>query len=150
MGIFAANKFEPKPQPNAAQSATRVSTRPQNAPSIGIDHAIQLMRSLPTDQNADLVVRVLSATLESLHIRVADIVEDAGRRQNELETRVNQLKTEIAALEKEVDLRVDEIRRLEAAHEETTRVKNHLERKPVIVQTEEERPTRLVIEPPST
>jgi hypothetical protein len=131
MGIFGAKKEEVRAVPNVAPSATRVSTRPADAPQIGIDHAIELMRTLPTDENADLVVRVLTATLESLNIRVADIVEDAGRRQTELQTRVNQLKTEIAALEKEMELRVDEIRRLEAAHEETTQVKDHLERKQV-------------------
>jgi hypothetical protein len=86
-----------------------------------------LMRQLPTDKNVDLVVTVLKTTLESLHIRVVDIIADATRRQHDLEGRVSQLKSEIAALQQEVGKREEEITRLEAAHAETTKVKEHLE-----------------------
>jgi hypothetical protein len=95
---------------------------------VGIDHAIRLMRSLPQrDKDIPLVVRVLKTTLESLNIRVADIIADAKRRQQELEARVAHLKGEISSLEKEVERRVEEIRQLEAAHSETTKVKDRLE-----------------------
>jgi hypothetical protein len=61
---------------------------------LGIDHAIELIRSLPTDKNVDLVVKVLKTTLESLGIRVAEIVLDAAQRQKDIQTRVGQLKSE--------------------------------------------------------
>jgi len=114
-----------------APSDPRASGAPgpvKGAPHVGIDHAINLMRSLPTAQNVDLVVTVLKATLESLNIRVVDIVNDASQRQRDIEGRVVALKADVKRLEGEIEARVDEIRRLEAAHEETTRVKDYLEK----------------------
>jgi hypothetical protein len=50
----------------------------------GIAEAIQLLRSLPADQSSELVVRVVRATLASLDVHLADIVEDATRKQKHL------------------------------------------------------------------
>jgi hypothetical protein len=94
---------------------------------VGIDHVVQLMRSLEPSDNVELVAHVMRMTLESLNIRVADIIQDGGHRLQELEKRIAELRTEIAALQRELELRAEEIRRLEAAHAETTRVKNHFE-----------------------
>jgi hypothetical protein len=139
MGLFSATKKDEKsatvePATTSSTNGNPVSgTRMSGSPpgysggKVGIDHAIQLMRSLPTDKNVDLVVTVLKTTLESLGIRVTDIVQDASNRQQELEKRVAQLKSEISALEKEVDARVQEITKVEAAHSETTRVREYLE-----------------------
>lgn len=137
MGLFSSVKKDekssgaetPVTSPSIGPtSGTHSKTPPAfNGTRVGIDHAIQLMRSLPTDKNVDLVVTVLKTTLESLGIRVADIVQDAANRQQELEARVAQLKAEIAALEKEVDIRVQEITKVEAMHSETTRVREYLE-----------------------
>jgi cell division protein FtsB len=112
---------------NDTASGTKVSSAPAVGRRVGVDHAIQLMRSLPTDKNISLVVTVLKTTLESLGIRVADIVQDAANRERELERRTAQLKAEIANLEKEVDQRVQEITKIEAVHTETTRVRDYLE-----------------------
>src|SRR5204863_266091 len=46
-----------------------------SAPAYGIGDAIQLMRSLPTDGNADLVTRVVRVTLGSVNVRLEDIIE---------------------------------------------------------------------------
>lgn len=143
MGFFGTKKADEKSAevPPASEKSIApppvVSSRPSGpmptpvAPGVtsgvGIDHAIQLMRTLPTDKNVELVVTVLKTTLESLGIRVADIIADAVKRQQDIETRVGQLRGEISALEKEVDLRVKEIARLEAAHAETTKVKTYLQ-----------------------
>src|SRR5262249_4448245 len=110
-------------------SSPRVSGRPvpAPAPAVGIDHAIQLIRSLPMRENAPLVVRALTTTLESLNIHVADIVQDAARRQQDIESRISALKGEIGALNKEIESRSNEILRLEAAHAETTKVKDYLQ-----------------------
>jgi len=54
----------------------------------GINAAIQLMRSLPVDQNPELVVTVIKTTLESLRVKVPDIIADATRKQADLERRV--------------------------------------------------------------
>jgi hypothetical protein len=132
MAIFGAKDkasvpVPPNSQPGGHSSPPRAGGAAQaETPRVGIDHAITLMRSLPTAQNVELVVVVLKTTLESLNIRVVDIVNDASRRLHDIENRVATLKGEIKTLEGEVEGRVNEIRRLEAAHEETTRVKEYL------------------------
>ena len=93
----------------------------------GIDQAIQLMRSLPVDQNVELVVTVIKTTLESLRVKVADIITDADRKTKDLEERVGNLKRAIADFEKEIETRREEIGRLEADHKETTNVRARLE-----------------------
>ncbi|MBX7114328.1 MAG: hypothetical protein K1X64_08365 [Myxococcaceae bacterium] len=114
----------------AAQAAPPAAAAPKAAPTFGIEETIQLMRTLPTDQNVDLVMIVVKTTLASLKVNVQDIIADAARRQGELETRVATLKSEIANFEKEIENRRKEIGSLEATHAETTKVKGHLERAP--------------------
>jgi hypothetical protein len=96
-------------------------------PHYGIEQAIQLMRHLPVDQNPALVVAVIKGTLESLRVKVSDIIQDASRKQKDLEDRVGNLKRAIADFEKEIDTRKEEIARLEADHKETTAVRGRLE-----------------------
>src|SRR5262245_59018137 len=99
----------------------------EERPHYGIDQAIELMRALPVDQNVELVVQVIKTTLESLKVRVTDIIDDASRKQKRLEDRVAILKAEISDLEKEIQQRKDEIARHEADHSETSAVKARLE-----------------------
>jgi hypothetical protein len=96
-------------------------------PTYGINQAIQLMRSLPADQNPELVVIVIKATLESLKVKVSDIISDADRKTKDLEERVSNLKRAIADFEKEIETRKEEIGRLEADHTETSAVRQRLE-----------------------
>jgi hypothetical protein len=133
MALFGTKKEDmpPAPPPAINRGGPSFEPRASGAPGpvrVGIDHAINLMRSLPTAQDIDLVVTVLKTTLESLNIRIADIVNDASQRQHDIENRVVALKAEIQKLEGEVEARLGEIRRLEAAHEETTRVKEYLQK----------------------
>ena len=104
-----------------------VEAEPPPKPTYGIDQAIQLMRSLPVDQNTSLVVTVIKTTLESLQVRVPDIIADASRKQADLEKRVENLSKEIGDFEKEIAQRKEEIARLEEDHRETTRAKERLE-----------------------
>jgi hypothetical protein len=107
------------------------STKPATATTppkrFGIDRAIQLMRSLPTEQNPELVAMVITSTLESLEMNVSDIIEDARSRQADLEARIGGIKAKNIALEKEIELGVDEIVKLEASLAETLSVKERLE-----------------------
>ena len=96
-------------------------------PHYGIEQAIQLMRALPVDQNPALVVAVIKTTLESLKVKVSDIINDAARKQKDLEDRVSNLKRAIADFEKEIETRREEIGRLEADHKEMTAVRGRLE-----------------------
>ena len=116
----------------SSQAPAQAHAQPQEDephPSYGIEQAIQLMRALPpsSDENVGLVVTIIKTTLESLKVKVSDIIEDAGRKQKDLEGRVSNLKQQISDFEKEIQTRKDEIGRLEADHAETTSVKGRLE-----------------------
>jgi hypothetical protein len=93
----------------------------------GIDRAIQLMRSLPTEQNPELVAMVIASTLESLDMNVSDIIEDADTRQLELEARIGTIKARNSELEREIELGVDEIVKLEASLAEAMSVKERIQ-----------------------
>ena len=119
----------PTPQRAAHQPVDKAPPRedPPVTVEYGINMAIQLMRSLPVDQNPELVVTVIKTTLESLRVKVSDIIADGTRKQADLEKRVEMLTKEIADFEKEIHQRKQEISRLEADHLETTSVKERLE-----------------------
>lgn len=92
----------------------------------GIDKAIELMRTLP-QENIELVVQVVKFSLESVGIHLPTIIQDAMRRQNDLQGRIAALKAEIADLEAEIKSRRDEIAKHETDHKETSMVRDRLE-----------------------
>src|SRR5438552_1601216 len=75
----------------------------------GIAEAIQLLRGLPVDQNAELVVRVVRSTLESLNVHLPDIIEDASRKLHGIQERVTAVHGQVAELEKQLEARRQEI-----------------------------------------
>jgi hypothetical protein len=93
----------------------------------GIAEAIQLMRGLPVDQNPDLVVRVVRATLASLSVHLADIIDDATRKQKATQERIAAEHGKVAELEKQLAEHRKEIGALEADLKETTSVKERLQ-----------------------
>jgi hypothetical protein len=111
--------------PAQPQQQHHVDDEPR--PHYGIEQAITLMRALPMDQNPELVVAVIKTTLESLKVKVSDIIVDADKKTKDLEERVSNLKRAIADFEKEIETRKEEIARLEADHKETTGVRARLE-----------------------
>ena len=70
----------------------------------GIDQAIQLLRTLPVDQNANLVIRVVRSTLASLNVHLPDIIEDATRKQQTVEESMAAVRSKIAEIEKQLDM----------------------------------------------
>ena len=92
----------------------------------GIDKAIELMRTLPSE-NIELVVQVVKFSLQSVGIQLPTIIEDAIRRQKDIQGRIGVLRTEIADLESEIKTRKDEIDRLDSEHRETSMVRERLE-----------------------
>ena len=92
----------------------------------GIDDAIKLMRTLPVEENEGLVVRVMKTTLESLKVRIGDIVDDALKRQDVLGKKVADYRAQIASFEREIEARRHEISRLEEELTEVTKVKDRL------------------------
>jgi chromosome segregation ATPase len=113
--------------PAAAPGRTRAPSESEaDAAGFGIDKAIQLMRTLPTD-NIELVVQVVKLTLESTRIKISTIIDDASRRQEDIQGRIKVLKEEIAEFEKEIAQRREEIGGLEADFAETSTVKDRLQ-----------------------
>ena len=113
----------PLPPPAATVSPSRAPVKAD--PDYGINKAIELMRMLP-DDNVELVVRVVKTTLESTDIDVGNIINDATRKQGQIEARVDVLKKQIAGLESEIATFRSEITTLEADHKETSTVKDRL------------------------
>jgi hypothetical protein len=104
----------------------RYGARPTSAPApYGIDEAVALMRSLP-DENIELVVQVVRQTLESAHIDIRAILQDAASRQEAAQARMQVLRDGIAELEAEIEKRRGEIAQLEAEDREITQVKERL------------------------
>jgi hypothetical protein len=93
----------------------------------GIAETIQLMRSLPADQNGELVVRVVRATLASLNVRLPEIIEDASRKEKFVRERIADFHVKNAELEKQLEAHRQEIALLEADLKETTEVKDRLQ-----------------------
>ena len=110
-------------RPDSEQQPVKTSAAPPTAgsrPGYGIEEAIQLMRTLPTNQNTDLVVRVVRATLGSLDVHLPDIIEDASRKQKSVQEGIAGVRGKIADLEKQLDVHRREIAALEADLTETT------------------------------
>jgi hypothetical protein len=111
----------PEPRPVPALPPQRTT------PRYGIDDAIKLMRTLPVDENVDLVVRVIKRTLESLSVRVPDILEDAQKRQESLRSKIAEHHGAIMQLERDIEGRRQEIARLDDELAETTTVRERLQ-----------------------
>ncbi len=85
------------------------------------------MRSLPVDQNVDLIVQVIRATLASMNVKVQDIIEDAIRKEKATEAGISALHGKVADLERELEARRQDILGLEVDLKETTAVKERLQ-----------------------
>jgi hypothetical protein len=123
MSLFA------KKQENGEQKVTTEGSggATVGGPRYGIAEAIALLRGLPSDQNGELVVRVVRATLASLDVRLPDIIEDASRKQKVTQEKIAAEHAQVAELEKQLDSHRKEIAALEADLKETTTVKDRLQ-----------------------
>jgi hypothetical protein len=93
----------------------------------GIEQTIQLLRSLPADQNANLVIRVVRATLASLNVRLSDIVGDGTRKQQTIEKHIATVRSKIVELEGQLETQRQELAALDADLKETIGVKEQLQ-----------------------
>jgi hypothetical protein len=111
------------------------------ADDYGIEKAIELMRTLPSE-NVELVVKVVKFSLESVGIKLPTIIEDAARRQKDIQGRIAVRKAEIADLEQEIKVRKEEIDALEFDYLETTTVRERLELAESLGQRKEAEPAQ--------
>lgn len=129
MSIFAKKQDWDRDHKVTADAApTPAATHTARGSShYGIAEAIQLLRGLPVDQNVDLVVRVVRATLASLNVHLADIIEDATKKQKATQDKIASEHAKVADLEKQLADHRKEIASLEADLKETTTVKDRLQ-----------------------
>jgi len=120
----AAPAAGPSPAPAAPSPAAPEASRPSNDP-YGIRRAIELLRRLPPGERA-LLVEVVKMTLESVNVHVATIVDDANRRETEIDRRIAVLRREVNEREEEISTRRTEIANLELEQNEISRVKQQL------------------------
>ncbi|WP_455197254.1 hypothetical protein [Kaarinaea lacus] len=92
----------------------------------GIDHAVALMRDLP-NENSSVIISVVTRTLESANINVVNIIDDAKTKEATLQTQIQQLNEEIAALETQIAEKKEQINVSTAILEETCKVRELLE-----------------------
>ena len=125
MSIFAKKpgwgEIALAPQPTPSNTAAN------KAPTYRIADAIQLMRGLPIDQNPELIVGVVRATLASLNVDLPSIIDDATRKEKAVQERINSSHVQIAELEKQLDAHRREIAAAEADLKETSAVKERLQ-----------------------
>jgi hypothetical protein len=124
MAIFG--KREETPQPVAGAGTNATAPKAVNH-SYGIGDVIRLLRTLPVDQHAELVVRVIRTTLESVNVHVSNLVDDASRQQQKLGDRITALQAQILDLSKQMDTHRGEVSRLEAELAETSSAKERLQ-----------------------
>jgi hypothetical protein len=91
----------------------------------GVENLTKLMRELPNG-NVELVVRVLKKTLEAVRISVPGLIQDAARRETELEEKMAGHRRAIAALEDEISSKRRAIEDLELHYREVMMVKERL------------------------
>ena len=129
MSIFAKKQDWDRDQKVTADAAptSAASHTARGSSHYGIAEAIQLLRGLPVDQNVELVVRVVRATLASLSVHLSDIIEDATRKVKATQDKIASEHAKVAELEKQLADRRKEIGALEADLKETTTVKERLQ-----------------------
>lgn len=80
----------------------------------GIDDAVQLMRTLPLEQQPDLVVQVVKNTLASMNVNLKDVLRDGAAKHEAISTKLAGLKANIAELEEQIRLKNVQVEAAEA------------------------------------
>jgi hypothetical protein len=91
----------------------------------GIRRAVELLRRLPPGERG-VLVEVVKMTLESVNVHVDTIIDDASRREVEIDKRIAALKHEVSEREEQIATRRDEIQELETEQQEIALVKQQL------------------------
>jgi hypothetical protein len=123
----------PQPVADVPSAIHEIEPEPIETPPVvpvehrfGIDDAILLMRSLPTDSNMALVVRVVRVTLAAVHVSVEEIVADAVRKETRIKESIAKLEGQVGELEKQLAIIRGEITAQQADLKETINVRERL------------------------
>ena len=91
-------RLSPPPPPPALP-------QPPPAPGYRIESAIELMRSLPLDENPELVLRVVRKTLQSTGVSLEQVIASAQTREATLSSSIDDERAAIEQLEREIAMR---------------------------------------------
>ena len=92
----------------------------------GVEQVLELLRVLPVDKNQELVAQVIRKTLESVHISIDTIIEDATKAQAEIRKGIESLTQRISDLKQEIAARQKQVAEFEELLAEVNRVKDLL------------------------
>ncbi len=101
-------------------------TPPERSLTYSIEDAIKLMQSLPQD-NQETVVTVVMKTLESTHIKIKDILDDAERKETLIHQQQEKLEREIKQLQAKISERNQRIDTLKEDLQTTVSVRRRLQ-----------------------
>lgn len=110
---------------NQESAMSNSSKSPRTSANYGIQHAIDLINTLP-DAAPELMIPVVIKTLESVNIRVEDIIGDATEREEIIESNSIELITKIESLEAEINSLNDQVMTLNTELESITHVRSLL------------------------
>jgi hypothetical protein len=120
MSLFS-NKKSPHEHVNGGEQEVAPRSK------YGIDDTLRLMRTLPVEQHADLVVLVVKNTLASMNVSLKSILADATTKRDAGIKRIAELKGNIAELEEQIRARKQEVATAEGDLAELTKVMERLE-----------------------
>ena len=118
--------FAPAPVLSIIVPPPSPSTEPAR-PAYTIDDAIRLMRSLPLEENEDVVVRVVRSVWATMRVSVQDMVRDADVKTEKLKGKLEALTAELEVFEAKVATHREQIHGLQAELRETVSTRERLE-----------------------
>jgi hypothetical protein len=92
----------------------------------GITELIRLLKIIPIDHDAQLVVQVIKTTLESVGVKSSFVIEDAIAQEKGIRDAMDMLENQIVVLRQEILAREEQIAQLDVALRETVGAKNLL------------------------
>lgn len=134
MGLFSKHDEDTPPEDDSLELPTRddfrqplvEDARARPAGRYSFDDAIGLMRGLPEPPNDELMA-VICKTLESAHIRLDDILQDARQKEQRIRREHQGIEQDIQSLQKQIDKKQSELSELAHTLEELTRIKERFE-----------------------
>lgn len=113
-------------RPSVSIPSERVA-RVRSAINYGIDDAIKLVRGLPRQNLDDVIVAdIIKQTLASVDVYISDIIEDAGRKENEINEESRRIEEDIAELTSKMEALKQELISLQEQLNETMSVRAFL------------------------
>lgn len=123
---LVVESLEIEPEVIEPEALEATSDNDEGRLAFGIGDAIRLMRSLPSDPNVDLVVRVVRVTLGAVNVSVEEILQDAAKKERAIQATIAGLQGDVETLEKALYAKRCEIAAHESDLKETVTVRERL------------------------